>query len=640
MENRAVWENNLRVLWKHIPALAENLSRGQSAHENLSRADSADTNLANAQCANGGEDRVAVVSSSGGDPALTVNGVHIHSLRGPRREAERLAREIPPGTGPVIILGFGLGYAAEAAAERFPGRPLLVVERKKSVFAAALECRDLSALLERKNIVIVLGGSAGAALSALRLFPGKPELLKNRPLVELDADWYGEAERQIASFAAKDEVNLATLRRFGKRWMRNLGANMTAIRDCPGIAALSGILPRDIPVLLVAAGPSLDGIAPLLPRLRERALIVAVDTALRLLLREGTGADFVLVVDPQFWNARHLDRAAARRTCLVAESAVYPSVLRHEAARIWLCGSLFPLGKFMEDRVDPKGSLGAGGSVATTAWDFARLLGASSIWIAGLDLSFPDLKTHFRGAAFEERAHGESTRFFPAEVRSMHALRGGGPYYAPAADGGRVLTDRRLSLYAAWFENRFRHYPEIRNRGLYTGTDAARGLAIAGLEPGEAGELLALPPRRQEIDAVLRDAFAAAEARFHAPEAQSLRARRYGEARRVLLDGLADIAEIAGRAAGAAGRARETARRRSGGAEIRAVLTALEEANARISASAVHDVAGFLFPPLAELEKDLTAAPGAELERHLELSAKLYAALAEASRYQLEKLSR
>jgi hypothetical protein len=357
---------------------------------------------------------------------------------------------------------------------------------------------------------------------------------------------------------------------------------------------------------------------------------VAVDTSLRFLLRGGIDPDFAVVVDPQYWNARHLDRAPARRTCLIAESAVYPPVLRHPFARAFLCGSLFPLGRFIEDRLDPKGALGAGGSVATTAWDFARVLGASSVWIAGLDLAFPDLKTHFKGALFEERALAESRRLNPAETWSVRALRDGRPFHAPSAAGGRVLTDRRLSLYAAWFENRFRQYPGLPNYRL-----SPEGIALSGLIPSSPEELLALPVRRREIDRTLEEAFSRIAQDFYRPEAIKAREERYRAALESLLGGLRTIltlAEDAARAAEGAG----------GPVPLNTeqLLKKLDGVNHAIETSEIKDVAGFLFPPTADLEKALTSPPGEPLKRHLEFSARFYRALADAAGYNLRELER
>jgi hypothetical protein len=540
-----------------------------------------------------------------------------------------------------VALGFGLGYAPEAALEAFPDRPLIILERRRELLRKALETRDLGKFLERRRIIFITGGTGEALTGALRLMEedphgqGPPELLKNRVLVQLDEAWYGEAERRIQSWASRDDVNMATLRRFGRRWVRNLARNLRAVRDLPGISRLEGCLSfpplsSPPPVLLVAAGPSLDRIRPFLPAFAERCVLVAVDTSLRLLLEQGVSPDFTVAVDPQYWNARHLDRTRARGSRLIAESAVYPPVLRHPFGGAFLCQSLFPLGRFIEDRVDPKGQLGAGGSVATTAWDFARLLAPSSIWLAGLDLGFPGLRTHFRGAVFEERALAEGRRLLPSETRSFRALRDGRPFLAPAAGGGQVLTDRRLSLYSAWFEERFRMYPQIRNRSFSPG-----GLAVSGMEAAEPEELLALPPRREEIRRALAGVFARVEGDFRTPEAGARREAAYGAALGELVRGLEAILNLAGEAREIAERARREAGRGQGAAEVSAEL---EGINTRIRSSGVKDVAGFLFPPVSELEAALESPRSDPLGRYLELSATLYRALGESAGYNLSMI--
>ncbi|MDR0554021.1 MAG: DUF115 domain-containing protein [Treponema sp.] len=632
------WEENFPVIREKYPRLAEELGvhHARSAFS-------------------GAEDLDIRIETGPAGVGLIINGLHIHSPRDPVRESRRMieaasqAEDSDP-EGPLIFLGFGLGYAVEAAREKWPLRPFIVLERRKRVLKTALEVRDLRRIFQTGPLIIVLGedtdsgadggADGGAITGALRLAEklsgektGKPVLIRNRGLMSLDEAWYAEMERRIDAWSSKNEVNAATLRRFGKRWVRNLGKNMDAIRDLPGISSLRGILDGEIPVFLAAAGPSLEEAGPLLEEIAQRCLIVAVDTSLRFLLKRGIDPDFAVVVDPQYWNARHLDRAPAPKTALIAESAVYPPVLNHPFARRFLCGSLFPLGRFIEDRVDAKGELGAGGSVATTAWDFACQLGASSLWISGLDLSFPGLKTHFKGALFEERALGEATRFVPAETRSVRALRDGRPFMAPAARGGNVLTDRRLSLYAAWFENRFSLNPALPNYSL-SPKGVEGGLAIPGLIPTDPEAILALPLRREEINSRLNRAFAAAREEFaRAPE----RAARYEEARRALLEGMERLRSLAESAARAAEEAlRRTDRMSAGGVE--AVLSQLDRINRLISGSEVKDVAGFLFPPIRELEQGLPSGGTDPYGRHLELCARLYRALVQAADYHLSIL--
>ncbi|MDR1903624.1 MAG: DUF115 domain-containing protein [Treponema sp.] len=625
MPRENFWEANLKVIRSLYPGLAEQLAQ---------EPDSVFT-----------EEDIRIEESLSGALSLMVKGIHVHSPRNPQRDAQRLAETLEKPAGavggngePVVLMGFGLGYGAEAAAAKAEGRVLVVVERRLEIFRKALECRDLRSFLKNNRLIFILGGSGDALLSALSLLEnaGKsggllPLIVKNRALVSLDEDWYAGLEGKVRSWASRAEINAATLRRFGKRWVRNLSRNRGAIRALPGVSWLRGIAGA-YPVFLAAAGPSLDKAGPLLEKIAERCIVIAVDTSLRFLLEWGVEPDFTVVVDPQFWNARHLDRAPAPRSCLIAESAVYPSVLFHPFARTFLCGSVFPLGRYIEERVEAKGRLGAGGSVAATAWDFARYLGASSVWIAGLDLSFPELKTHFKGAVFEEKAHTQSRRFVPAETFSVRGLLDGLPFRAVSAAGGAVLTDKRLSLYAAWFESRFRQFPNVRNLRLFP-----EGLAIAGLENGRTEELLALPALRPGIDMLLKEVFAKAYAGFNAPEKAKKRSEAYESALSDLRRGLEEIKRLAEQGEKTAEKgikAQGCAARRN------EALAELDRVNRSIQESKVRDIAGFLFPNTADLEKNLGAPPEKNLLRYLEFSAQFYRSLAEAALYNLGELGK
>ena len=589
--------------------------------------------------------------SAAGTPVLKIRGLQVHSARDPQREAQRQVESLvspkglkSDGEGPIIVLGFGLGYVAEAAALAAQGRPVIIAEKHRKLLKLALETRDLSTFLLKTQVVFILGGKGSQVIGALSLFEKKePVIIRNRTLIKLDEEWYGEVERGIRSWVSRADINRATLKRFGSRWVRNLARNLKAIRDLPGINRLENILQsQDIPVFLAAAGPTLDGAGPLIQEIHNRCLMVAVDTSLRFILARGIEPDFIVSIDPQYWNYRHLERASAPNACLVAESGVYPACLRHPFKGAFLCGSLFPLSRFLEDRLDPKGEIGTGGSVATAAWDFARRLGAAAIWTAGLDLSFPGLKTHFKGALFEDRSLAESFRFAPGETWSVKALRDGRPFQAKSASGGSVLTDERLSLYAAWFENRFSLFPEIRNYNL-----SAEGLALKGMETASPDSLLSLPLRREKIDSILGTAFGKINDDFSREKTRL--ALEYEKAQSTLREGLEEIKSIALEAADTAGTLNRRYRNGSiGKGEVEKVLKKLDAANQSIITSEVRDIAGFLFPEIEEQDaegvrsetfrQDLPENEQKLLLKHLEFSQRFYQALAEAARYNLNVL--
>jgi len=543
------------------------------------------------------EDEIKIEATPSGEPTLFVKGISVHSRHDPAREGRRLAETVGAENGPVVILGFGLGYAAQAAAEH--GRPVIIVEKYRNLLLKALELRDLSDFLLKNQLVFIIGGSGNAISGVLDLFgrdgQKKLSVIRNKALISLDEDWYKGVEDKIRTWTMKDEVNMATLKRFGKRWVRNFLRNMTAIRDLPGISRLEGLAvdseDQALPIFLAAAGPGLDKIKPFLKDIYNRCIVVAVDTSLRFFIKNGVQPDFVVVVDPQFWNSRHLDRCtsgASMQTALITESAVYPPVLNLPFGEKFLCGSFFPLGTFFEKRVDPKGKLGAGGSVATTAWDFARVLGGRKIWIAGLDLAYPGFKTHFRGARFEEKSNSESNRFNPVEKWVMRALRDGIPFLAGSASGGQVLTDRRLSLYAAWFENQFRLHEQIQNFSL-----SHDGLAIAGLQTADIETLLALPECRGEINNRIQAAYKKIKTEFLAPEENKKREDDYENAVSIFTKGLNQIRNAALEGAETA---QQALKLKLNMVQQNEVLKKLDKITKQITESEVKEAAGFLFP--------------------------------------------
>ena len=113
--------------------------------------------------------------TASGNPCLRIRGVYVHSGRDPVREARRQVESllIPHEVilnhdGPIVVLGFGLGYAAEAAALAAPGRPLIIVEKRRQLLRKALETRELGPFLLNNQIVFVLGDAH--IMGALSLF--------------------------------------------------------------------------------------------------------------------------------------------------------------------------------------------------------------------------------------------------------------------------------------------------------------------------------------------------------------------------------------------------------------------------------------------------------------------------------------
>jgi hypothetical protein len=622
----AILEANLAALAGRQPGLAD-LLRGTA-----SGAAEADTAAGEAGAGTAAR-LLSPLRTASGLVTATLGGLHLHSAHDPVTEAARLAASIPPAVDSVILLGFGLGYQAEALLARGRGLKVLACVAEPALLVEALSLRDLGNLLSREELGFVLGGAGGtsgaggadpgAVVPALdSMGPSLFSILANRAEEKFRPEWYAGVRAAAERYASKETINGNTLKRFGRLWVRNLARNMGELGRLPGVARLEGRF-AGIPALVLAAGPSLDEALPCLRELKERCLLIAVDTSLRSLLREGVEPDFLVVVDPQYWNWRHLEGLSSPSSILVSESAAWPAVFRFDSRAAFLCSSLFPLGRAIEARTGAKGKLGAGGSVTTTAWDLGRLLGAAPLYMAGLDLGFPRGATHARASLFEQRAISGGRRLAPAETSHAGALFSGGPMWAPANDGEKIRTDKRMTLYSWWFESRLCHAEAPRTLNL-----SSHGLAIPGMGPASLAEILALPSRRAEIDTILDAAVRDVGGSDASGEAGIAAA---GEGLSALL---AELSSTAEKATQAAMEAEEARRDLAAGRDISSRMARLDGFDRELLAGNANEVVGFLLPSLSEIMGEGARS----LDEGLRCSEALYSRVAESALFHIERL--
>ena len=571
---------------------------------------------------------IEVVSSASGAPTARYRGTWLHSRHDPRREAAgQVARELDGEATTGIALGFGLGYAAEEFLARAPGAALLVIEPDCALFRAALASRDLSAFLSSPRVVFHVGAGAEEIPGLLESLPlEKPVFLRLRAEIEKDPARFRSAEEITRSYLLRREVNVNTLNRFGRLWVRNLCRNISSFVDSPGISRLAGHF-SGVPALVLAGGPTFDAVAPRLRELAERMLVIAVNTPLAACREAGVSPDFTVVVDPQYWASRTLDWARPASGFIVAEPSTHPRVFRGDPSRFLLCSSLFPLGERLEAVVGDRGKLGAGGSVSTSAWDLARLLGAQPIYAAGLDLGFPGMRTHCRNAFFEQLWYATCDRLSPVEGRQVRSLREIGVFAVRSAGGGWVATDRRMLLYKWWFENALAMRP-----GLRSFTLTGDGAAIAGMPVAAVEDALALPRIRPLIDEKM-----AAVTELCRGQADT------GERPNALLDvlgtlaaDLRELARVAGDGLARTDRLQAVLARRE---DPRELLSALDGIDRRILAISARNVAGFLIQSVIHRVQGAGDRVASESEV-LADSSEIYGGILESARYQGELLQR
>lgn len=560
-----------------------------------------------------------VAKAASGEPTVRLNGKWLHSPRDPRMESARLVDHNAVPGGVVVFYGLGLGYPVEYHLDRSPENHAVVVEPEPRLIAAAAQTRDLSALLANPRVHFIAEPNPERLAVLLRHFENRPiRTVRLRAIVERSSDFFLQCDRIQETFFARRDINGNTLKRFGGVWVRNLARNAPILSRARGVNLLADRF-AGVPALVLAAGPSLDLVLPHLEQIRRSALIVAVDTAAAALTAHGWEADLLVVVDPQWWNTRHLDRVRSQRTVMVSESSTHPRVFRLIQNQPLFAESLFPLGRYLERATQVKGTLGAGGSVATSAWDLARLMGCSPIYCAGLDLGFPDQRTHCHGSFFEERMHELSRRLKPAQHHAFSYLVQANPYRVADNRGGTVLTDQRMAIYHWWFENQAQIHPQVDTRTLSPG-----GVAIAGVPFAALEELLSLPVRRASMDQALESLRTAAAAPLEEDTEERLRS--------LVVDLIAELGRVE-RSCMQGLDALDAHRR--GSTALPQTLRRLDQADRDLRALEHRDIAGFLVQDaLSRITR------GEDHGDALETSRRIYESLWQSAQFHIRELKR
>ncbi len=194
------------------------------------------------------------------------------------------------------------------------------------------------------------------------------------------------------------EVKSATLLRFNDLWKKNFQSNQGSIQRNPGVLSLKNKF-RNLPGIVVGAGPSLDKNIQLLGQAKDKAVIITSDAALKPLMAHDIFPSFVACLDPQEDIAKFFKGVPTRGMTLVAPSIIHPQVLD-----LWEGGVVF-YSKFAPDiptlteiqkQAPHLGHLTPGGTVLSIAYDLAFQMGTNPILFVGQDLSYPRKKTYSR----------------------------------------------------------------------------------------------------------------------------------------------------------------------------------------------------------------------------------------------------
>lgn len=410
-----------------------------------------------AACANSPElQQIEPVVSKTGEPVpkVSVNGkqLFVHSRFNPEEEAARFAANAGK-QDLYIVFGFGFGFHVEALLATAPANALVIVlEKQPAMLRAAFTHRDLSAALKDGRLVVIAEPTEEDVSTAVKGHSSaRTTFFMHRGSHQLDETYYSSLHAMCRSWLSTKEVNIATLARFEKLWSSNIARNIANFINLPSAKNFYGKF-AEMPAIVVAAGPSLSESLDFIRANKNKAVIIAVDTAMRILAKAGVHPHFCIAADPQILNARYFEGLPQTETVLIADPTVHPATLRLHKGRAAFTSIAFDLMKWIENICGERGALTHGGSVSTNAFDFARRLGCSPIILTGQDLAFTEGRAHAKGSYMEEQVFLRINRLFNQEMHNRAQLNALPKIKMQGILSQQVTTNQKMTIFMGWFQ--------------------------------------------------------------------------------------------------------------------------------------------------------------------------------------------
>ena len=441
--------------------------------------------------------------------------IRIHSAYNPIREAQRAVDSFKKGRANLIVVcGMGLAYHIQLLKKKFSGCTVMAIERDSEVVRIT---RDTYPHHLEHVPVIAAGDDLSTIFEAMDMstFSGAAYYF-HRPSYLIDKTFYDNLIKDINQYVSSKLSDLLTRFEFEERWIENILANLHRVFRAAPVSSLFGRF-AGYPGIIVSAGPSLRRNVHLLRDLRDKALIVSVDTAIKILQKNDINPHIIMTLDSQKHSLKHFLGLRDQEPILIADMVSSPKVVDHYGGRLFMSttskyyndskGNLkretIPLIEWIEKYIDPIGDIQSGGSVATSIFDLLLNLGCNPIILIGQDLAYTGREIHCSGTHHNEGWIPASNRFSNLDTINQNIIRKRMIKYVEAYGGrGRVISDFVFDLYKTWFTDSAKKVPV----SVFNATEG--GARIDNTIESSLSELVqSLTAPREQPDGILSEAF-------------------------------------------------------------------------------------------------------------------------------------
>lgn len=360
--------------------------------------------------------------------------IMLNSTYRPSEEAKKFAGKICLTENSVtVFMGMGNGIILTEIVNKLNKEAsLLVYEPSAELFCFGLQHFDMTELLKDNRITFYVEGMNEDILSNDLSFVltniniGVTVLEYHPKYRELFSEQCEKLTKIFKECRESALTNLHTIIDRSELMVRNAIANVRYLLRSKTACDLVSRFPKDMPVILVAGGPSLDKNYEVLRQAKGKALIIAMDRTARFLLDRGIIPDLFCSLD----FAKNIELFRDER--LRDIPFLYIPDLSHnvlklvDSRQLIYGGGDYKLYDWLLQQYGKKSpEIPFGGSVATFAFSFARYIGTRRLILVGQDLALTGGKTYAGGLKNARPEAEEMDRLMvPGNVEDMVETRG------------------------------------------------------------------------------------------------------------------------------------------------------------------------------------------------------------------------
>lgn len=402
-----IYEKNLEVLAKHYPQMDELIEKAKQDNE--------DTTVVREEMANDGT------------PILKIKTEEADCYLNGKRNTSESAQMWYKGLGElqtnatVFVMGVGNYTYLQELVEKTKKKIIIVVyEPSIQIFLYFLEHVPLEAWMEHHLIAFWVEGLEGMEEEHLEDFLDgviRYEMLKyNRTLIVPNYDilFHQKAVNFIETckkIAMRGMVLHNTKVTFSDVVVKNILYNMPYLCDGYKTTQLIDVIPRDIPGIVVAAGPSLNKNINDLKAAKGKAFIIAVDTALKPLINAGIIPDMFVCIDGEK-PLNLIEKEEVKKIPFLTGLAAASDVLAYHTGKKFFYNEGYSVAERILLQTEmPIGCVETGGSVATNAFSILHKIGLTRIILVGQDLAFTGNKSHADGTFADKMQEVDTSNY-------------------------------------------------------------------------------------------------------------------------------------------------------------------------------------------------------------------------------------